>query len=202
MPEHPPRRTRLPPVEAQGVLPPEDVEINKFLAIYNETGNILAAWSALLVCLRHRRPVPDGLAEVFEGIAEKLLQFSADDEKEARQLVPDVVLGTKNQGGGPSVFQQFRQILEERQLLELIQSRMITHIVDAWDPWTQTRVYESVADETGHDVEYIRKLSERHDRNSGSFRISAVISAVREAKKRRDVADVLPREPRARRSSK
>jgi hypothetical protein len=185
-------------VEAQGVLPPEDVEINKFLAIYNGTGNILAAWSALVICFRHHRPVPDGLAEVFAGMGEKLLQFSADDEKEARQLVPDLVLGTRNQDGGPSVFQQFRQILEERQLLELIQSRMMTHIVDAWPPWTQTQVYESVADETDHRVEYIRKLFERHDRDSGSFGISAV----REAKKRGGVADVLPREPRARRSSK
>ena len=185
-------------MEAQGALTPEDVEINKFLAIYNNTGNILAAWSALRVCLRHRRPVPDGLAEVFEGIAEKLLQFSADDEKEARQLVPDLVLGTRNQGGGPSVFQQFRQILEERQLLELIQSRMMTHIVDAWPPWKHTQVYESVADETGHRVEYIRKLFEQYDRDAGSFGISAV----REAKKRGGVADVLPRKPRARRSSK
>ena len=110
-------------------------------------------------------PVPDGLAKVFEGIAEKLLQFSADDEKEARQLVPDVVLGTKNQGGGPSVFQKYRQILEERQLLELSQSRMTTHIVEAWPPWTQAQVYKSVADETGRDVEYIRKLFEQHDRD-------------------------------------
>jgi hypothetical protein len=110
-------------VEAQGVLPPEDVKINEFLAIYNNTGKTLALWSALLVCLRHRRPVPDEPAEVFEGMAEKLLQLSADDEKGARQLVADLVLGTRNQGGGPSVFQQFRQILEERQLLDLIHSR-------------------------------------------------------------------------------
>jgi len=187
-------------VEAQGVLPPEDVEINKFLAIYNNTGNALASWAALLVCLRHRRPVPDGLAEFFEGIAKKLLQFSEDDQKEARQLVPDLVLGTTNQGGGPSVFQQFRQILEERQLLELIQSRMttITDIADPWPVRTQARVYESVAEESCRDVEYIRKLFEQYDRDAGSFGITAV----REAKKRGGVADVLPREPRARRSSK
>ena len=42
MQKRPPKRTRLLPVEAQGVLPPEDVEINKFLAIYNKTGNALA----------------------------------------------------------------------------------------------------------------------------------------------------------------
>ncbi|MGC2224646.1 MAG: hypothetical protein WA624_20965 [Methylocella sp.] len=139
MQKHPPKHTRLLPVEVQGKPRPEDVEINKFLAIYNKTGNNLALWSALLVCLRHRRPVPDGLAQFFEGIAEKLLQFSADGEKEARQLVPDLVLGTKSQGGGPSVFQQFRQILEERQLLELIHSRMITHIVEACPPGRRLR---------------------------------------------------------------
>ncbi len=197
MQNHPPKRT-LPPVETQGVLTPEDVEINESLAIYNNTGNTLALWSALLVCLRHRRPVPDGLAEFFERIAEKLLQFSAHDETGARQLVPDLVLGTRNQRGGPSVFQKYRQILEERQLLELIQSRMTTHIVEAWPPWTQAQVYKSVADETGRDVEYIRKLFEQHDRDSGSFGISAV----RAAKQRGGVADVLPREPQARHSSK
>lgn len=193
-----PKRTRLLPVEIEGKPRPEDVEINKFLAIYNKTGNYLALWSALGVCLRHRRPVPDGLAEFFEGFVEKLLKFSADDEKGARQYVADLVLGTRNQGGGPSVFQQFRQILEERQLFELIHSRMITHIVEAWPPWTQARVYERVADEAGRKVEYIRKLFERYDRDSGSFGISAV----REAKQRGGVAEVLPREPRARRSSK
>jgi hypothetical protein len=196
--KHTPKHTRLLPVEVQGKPRPEDVEINKFLAIYNKTGNNLALWSALLVCLRHRRPVPDGLAQFFEGIAEKLLQFSADDEKGARQDVADLVLGTKNQGGGPSVFQQFRQILEERQLLELIHSRMITYIVEACPPWTQAQVYERVADETGRKVEYIRKLFERYERDLGSFGISAV----REAKQRGGVAEVLPREPRARRSSK
>lgn len=198
MQKHRPKRTRLLPVEVQGKPRPEDVEINKFLAIYNKTGNTLALWSALLVCLRHRRPVPDGLAQYFEGIAEKLLQASADDKKGARQDVADLVLGTMNQAGGPSVFQQFRQILEERQLLELIHSRMITCIVEACPPWTQAQVYESVADETGHDVEYIRKLFERYERDLGSFGISAV----REAKQRGGVAEVLPREPRARRSSK
>jgi hypothetical protein len=177
-------------VEAQGVLPPEDVEINKFLAIYNNTGNALAAWAALLVCLGHHRPVPDGLAQFFEGIAKKLLQFSEDDQKEARQLVPDLVLGTTNQGGGPSVFQQYRQILEERRLLELIRSRIttITDIVDPWPARTQARVYESVAEETGRDVEYIRKLFERHDRNAGSFSIRTV----RAAKKRRGISDLQP----------
>jgi hypothetical protein len=141
--------------------------------------------------------VPDGLAEYFEGFVEKLLKFSADDEKGARQDVADLVLGTRNQGGGPSVFQQYRQILEERQLFELIHSRMITHIVEACPPWTQARVYESVADETGRKVEYIRKLFERYDRDC-----SVGISAVREAKQRGGVAEVLPREPGARRSSK
>jgi hypothetical protein len=92
-------------VEVQGKPRPEDVEINDSLAIYNNTGNTLALWSALRVCLRHRRPVPDGLAQFFEEIADKLLQFSADGEKEARQLVAGLVLGTKNQGGGPSRFQ-------------------------------------------------------------------------------------------------
>jgi hypothetical protein len=185
--KHPPKRTRLLPVEIEGKPRPEDVEINESLAIYNKTGNYLALWSALGVCLRHRRPVPDGLAEYFEGFVEKLLKFSADDEKGARQYVADLVLGTKNQVGGPSVFQQFRQILEERKLLELIRSRMTT--VTDTDPWparTLARVYESVADETGRDVEYIRKLFERHDRNAGSFSIRAV----RAANKRGGISDL------------
>ena len=99
--------------------------------------------------------MPDGLAQYFEGIRGILCKFSVDDEKGARQDVADLVLGTRNQGGGPSVFQQYRQILEERQLLELIHSRMITCIVEACPPWTQAQVYESVADETGRKVEYI-----------------------------------------------
>lgn len=126
-------------MEIEGKPRPEDVEINESLAIYNKTGNYLALWSALGVCLRHRRPVPDGLAQYFEGFVEELLQLSADDEKGARQYVADLVLGTRNQGGGPSVFQQYRQILEERKLLELIHSRMITHIVEACPPGRRLR---------------------------------------------------------------
>jgi hypothetical protein len=146
--------------------------------------------------------VPDGLAQFFEGIAEKLLRFSAPDKKGARQDVADLVLGTNNQGGGPSVFQQYRQILEERRLLERIHSRMMTHIVERLPPWTLAQVYESVADETGRDVEYIRKAFEEYDRDSGSFGMSAAGEAAREAMKREDVVEVLPQEPRARRSSK
>jgi hypothetical protein len=65
-------------------------------------------------------------------IAEKLLQFSVDDEREARKLVADLGLGTKNQRSGRSVFQEYKRILEEGKLLELIYSRMNTHIVEAW----------------------------------------------------------------------
>jgi hypothetical protein len=114
---------------------------------------------------KHRnQPLPEGFVE--------------NDEKGARQYVADLVLGTKNQGGGPSVFQQFPQILEERKLLELIRSRMTT-VTDTvpWPARTLARIYESVADETGRHVEYIRKLFERHDRNAGSFSIRAVRAA-------------------------
>ena len=44
-----------------------------------------------------------------------------------------------------------------------------------------TEVYESVAEETGRTFDYIKKLFEDHDRNSGTFSISAFVEAHREA---------------------
>ena len=76
--------------------------------------------------------------------------------------------------------------MEEGKLLELIYSRMNTHIVEAWSAGTQAQVYESVADETGRPVESIRKIFEENDRNAGPFSIRRV----REAKKRGGISEL------------
>jgi hypothetical protein len=108
----------IPPIETSGGPRPEDNEINQFLAQYKGTGNALALWAAFRVCLQHDRPVPDGMKPFFLKIADTLLRYSADDENQARDLVADLVLGTRNGRGGPSVFQRYARYVKNQELYE------------------------------------------------------------------------------------
>jgi hypothetical protein len=177
----------IPPMETSGGPRPEDAEINKFLAQYNDTRNALALWAAFRVCLQHDRPVPDGIKQFFAEIADKLLQYSANAAPQARDLVADLVLGTKNEGGGPSVFERYATYIKNRELHELTRSAMIeVGMLNKTKPPSQAKIYEDVANEAGRDIEKVRKNFEANERDLGSF----AIGAVRRAKKRGGVTDL------------
>jgi len=177
----------IPPIEKSGGPRPEDIEINKFLAQYNRTGNALALWAAFRVCLQHDRPVPDGMKQFFRKIADKLLQYSADAVPQARDLVADLVLETMNERGGPSVFERYATDVKNQELYRLTHSAMMEGgIVDKAKPLSQAKVYEKVADKAHREVEKVRKNFEAQERDSGSF----AIGAVRRAKKRGGVAEL------------
>ena len=90
----------IPRIKTSGGPRPEDNEINKFLAQYNRTSNALALWAAFRVCLQHDRPLPDGMKQFFQKIADKLLQYSDDAVPQARDLVADLVLGRGTSAAG------------------------------------------------------------------------------------------------------
>jgi len=176
----------IPPIETSGGPRPEDNEINKFLAQYNRTGNALALWAAFGVCLQHDRPLPDGMKQFFRKIADKLLQYSADAEPQARDLVADLVLETRNERGGPSVFERYATDVKNQELYRRTHSAMMEGgIVDKAKPLSQAKIYEKVADKA-RQVEKVRKNFEAQERDSGSF----AIGAVRRAKKRGGVAEL------------
>lgn len=176
----------IPPIETSGGPRPEDNEINRFLARYNRTGNALALWAAFGVCLQHDRPVPDGMKAFFRKIADKLLQYSDEAVPQARDLVADLVLGTRNERGGPSVFERYKTDVKDQELYEQTHSAMMGGIVDRAEPLSQANVYEEVADKAHREVEKVRKNFKSKERNSGSFKIAAV----RRAKKRGGVTEL------------
>ena len=176
----------IPPIETSGGPRPEDNEINKCLAQYNRTGNALALWAAFRVCLQHDRPVPDGMKQFFQKIADKLFRYSADAVPQARDLVADLVLGTRNERGGPSVFERYATDVKNQELYEQTHSAMMGGIVDKAKPLSQAKVYEKVADKAHLEVEKVRKNFEAKERDSGPF----AIAAVRRAKKRGGVTEL------------
>ena len=105
MPQHRPKN-QIPPVST-GVLK-IDTAINAELALYHRTGNMLALWAAFGLCARAKVPLPDELIARLGEIADKLLKYAVDDVPRARVLVADAVLGTRNESGGQSLFEDYR----------------------------------------------------------------------------------------------
>ena len=103
------RRTKssnpIPPASTGDVR--RDAEINKEIALYNRSGNMLALWAVLGMCARAGVKLPEGVDERFATIAERLLRYAEEGEKRARESVADRVLGTRNVSGGRSVFQEY-----------------------------------------------------------------------------------------------
>jgi hypothetical protein len=172
----------IPPVEPTGRLH-DDAELNEAIAIYNWTGNALAAWSILGLCLKHGHPVPQPVSAFFSSIADKLIDYSTNDRPRARDDVADLVLGTKNSGGGPSIFQKYRSEMEERKLVKLIEHELTTQaspdISDILGSRSKTEVYEMIAERFGKSVDTIKKLHETDEREHGSLSISRTRSLLK-----------------------
>jgi hypothetical protein len=94
-----------------------DAAINAELVLYNRTGNMLALWAAFGLCARAKVPLPEEMIDRIGEIADKLLRYTVDDVPRARELVADDVLGTKNESGGRSPFQEYRLVKRDAKIV-------------------------------------------------------------------------------------
>jgi len=123
----------------------------------------------------------------FWKIANTLLEYSDRAERQARGLTADLVLETRNEGGGLSVFQRYATYLNNQELYEQTRSAMMEAcIVNEAKPLSQAKVYEKVADDAHRELEKVRKNFEAQERDLGSFAIGAAIRA----KKRAGITEV------------
>ncbi len=113
MPIRPPQ-TRIPPVETAPL--PLRKQINAELALYNQTGNMLALWAVVGICAREALPLPDGVIDRLGEIGNRLVQYAVDDVPRARQLVADLVLGTHKEKGG-DVFENYKLAKRNRNIV-------------------------------------------------------------------------------------
>lgn len=127
MPQRRPK-TRLPPVST-GVLK-TDAAINAEIALYNQTGNMLALWAAFGLCARAKVPLPDEMIARVGEIADKLLKYTNDDVPRARQLVADAVLGTKNETGGQSLFEAYRLAKRDAEIAARVFALLVQDLED------------------------------------------------------------------------
>lgn len=113
MPTRPPQ-TRISPVETATL--PLRKQINAELALYNQTGNMLALWAVVGICAREKLPLPDGVIDRLGEIGDKLFHYAVDDVPRVRQLVADLVLGTRKEKGG-DVFRNYKLAKRNRNIV-------------------------------------------------------------------------------------
>jgi hypothetical protein len=168
-------KEQIPPAST-GVASTDDA-INTEIAFYNLTGNMLALWAVLAICVREGGiNLPPGVDFRFARVAEQLLQYSEEETLGARELVADLVLGTKNESGGSSVFKEYALhkrasaiIARTRELLMQDVESLQNHTMTRSEKKSQSRIYEQVADEYSLEPETVKRLFEEDDRNAGSF---------------------------------
>lgn len=118
----PPKR-RIPPVSS-GCLLIND-RINAELALYNQTGNMLALWAVVGICARKGLPLPRGVRSRVLKISNTLLRYAAEDTPRARESVADLVLDTYKDTGGPSQFEQYRLKKRDRDIVTRVRELLI-----------------------------------------------------------------------------
>ena len=123
---------RLPP-------PPENHPARDQLwdavVVYNATGNHLALWKALEICLEHDYPVPKELAAIFRQMAHRLVALSLDKISKARSHVLKIVLGTDVIAGGDPVFKPYRQYFRDRKRLAIVEALVSEHVINKRQPY-------------------------------------------------------------------
>lgn len=162
--------------------------INNELAIFRSTGNVIAAWAALGLCLKYEIQIPRAIAELFVEIAEELSSVSGVDTKTARKRVADIVLRTNKPGGGRGVFAFYNKIVRDRELVE-----RVNELAAERPGATMTEIYEIVAAETKGELkmETVKEKFEADEREHvPAFRVSAFRSAREAALKQGGAVEV------------
>lgn len=162
--------------------------INNELAIFRSTGNAIAAWAALGLCLKYEIQIPRAIAELFAEMTEELSSFSGEDTKTARKRVADIVLRTNKPGGGRGVFAFYNKIVRDRELVE-----RVNELAAERPGATMTEIYEIVAAETKGELEtetVKEKLEADEREHDPAFRISAFRAARKAAFEKGGVVEV------------
>jgi hypothetical protein len=110
-----------------------DTAINAELALYNQTGNMLALWAAFGLCARAKVPLSDEMIARVGEIADKLLKYTNDDVPRARELVADAVLCTKNESGGQSLFEAYRLAKRDAEIVARVFALLEQDLEDLQD---------------------------------------------------------------------
>jgi hypothetical protein len=169
---------KVPPVEASdGYTGTED--LMEAITIFNSKNNALAAWDALRICIENNRPLPDGISDFFKEISTALLRWTNEKPKDARSLIPNLILGIQYQDGGDSIFDNYRLTIRDRALVKRLDAEMIQRL-DRPNPETMTAIYDRVSLETNISAAELKRLFEETDREDGDFSIRALKKAVKD----------------------
>lgn len=167
-------RKSLEPVSTGN--PAIDATINTELAFYNRTGNMLALWAVLAICVQQGIKLPPDVGFKFAQIAERLLKYSKEEVVGARDLVADDVLGTKNESGGRSVFQNYATHKRNTPVINRVRALLMqdvedlqNHSITSAQKRPQSRIYEQVAAEHSLEPETVKRLFEEDDHEAGAF---------------------------------
>jgi hypothetical protein len=178
------RQQQYPPVEI--TTPSRDYKItaelaaqlNTEIANYNRHRNALSLWNVLTICIENRIPVPGGVGEFFLNISQKLIRYAHDGEKQARELISDLVLGTINEDGGPGKFQSYRNVEQERDIVRRVGEIALQQIESGFQKHkTLEAIYETVAEEHSVQADHVKKLVRLYEGGAGSFDLRELFKA-------------------------
>jgi hypothetical protein len=158
-------------------------QLNVEIADYKRNRNALSLWSILAICLENKIPVPDGVSEFFLHISQKLIGYACDHEKQARQSISDLVLGTVNEDGGHGAFRSFRNLEKEQDIVRRTNEIIVQQIRQriAGKPPAHASleaIYETVASEFDVEPEHVKKVFRLYERDAGSFGLRELLKAV------------------------
>lgn len=170
------RERQYPPVEV--TTSPRHYEItaelaarlNAEIANYNRNRNALSLWNVLAICLENEIPVPDKVSEFFLDISRKLIGYARDGQKEARQLISNLVLGTISEDGGRGEFRSFQNAEKERDIVRRVSEIILQQIAGKLPPHESLEaIYETVAQEFSVEPEHVKRLFRLYEADAGSF---------------------------------
>jgi len=130
------RWEKIAPVTSEN--PEVNREINSEIAIYNRSGNMLALWAVVGICARKDVKLPPGINDRFADLAERIVSHASTNVLGARELVADDVLGTKNEPGGRSVFQEYALIKRDAAIVARVRA-LLMEDVEALQNHTKAR---------------------------------------------------------------
>jgi hypothetical protein len=168
------RFKKVPPLEDAGNRLPGTAEINSAISMFNETGNVIAAYEACCLCEEHDRAWPEPLTEFVINSVFKPLVEAGRAGKNVN--VTNIVLNLRFHDGGKSVFQNYHQWHKHQKAMRRCDDEMLkTRFARRRDskPPTKTSVYKKIAKETGYTYENLKRLHEQWDKSQASFSIGA-----------------------------
>jgi hypothetical protein len=157
-------------------------QLNAEIADYKRNRNALSLWNVLAICLENKIPVPDGVSEFFLHISRKLIGYAYDNEKQARQSISDLVLGTVNDDGGHGPFRSFQEAEKERGIVrrtnEIIIQQLRQRIAGKPPAHASLEaIYGTVASEFDVDPEHVKKVFRLYERDAASFGFRELLKA-------------------------